>query len=244
MTAQTHGTFYGVGVGPGDPELLTLKAVRVLSSCSCIYVPVSKFSRQSYVGEVARRYAGSDCEIREVVFCLSANTAERSRHWHETAVEIVTRLRSGKDVALVTLGDAMLFSTYIYLLQALRDVDPGAVIETVPGISAYSLAAALADVPLGQGRQSLLVMPAVTDMSEVESAVVDGRSLVLMKIGARLQAVIDILERLGALERSVFVSRAGLPGQRIETDLRCLRDADEDAGNLAVIIVQASESRA
>ena len=114
----------------------------------------------------------------------------------------------------------------------------------MPGISASILAAALTDVPLGQGKHSLLVMPAVTDMEEIESAVVDGRGLVLMKIGARLQAVIDVLERLGALERSVFVSRAGLPGQRVETDLRCLRDADEDAGNLAVIIVQASESRA
>lgn len=241
MTAQTPGTFYGVGVGPGDPELLTLKAVRVLRSCACIYVPTSKLSRQDYLGEVAHRYAGQGCEIREVAFSLAGSTAERCRHWRETAVELVTRLHAGEDVALVTLGDALLYSTYIYLLRALRDVDPALMVETVPGISSFSLAAALTGTPLGEGKQSLRVMPTVTDRVEVEKAIIEGCGLVLMKIGPRLQEIIDLLERFGALERSVFVSRAGLPGQRIETDLRCLRDADDNAGNLAVIIVQAVE---
>lgn len=241
MTRQTSGTFYGVGVGPGDPELLTLKAVRVLSNCDCIYVPTSKLSRQGYLGEVARHYAGQDCEIREVTFSLAANVAERSNHWRETAGEIASRLRARENVALVTLGDALLYSTYIYLLRALREVAQDAKVETVPGISSFSLAAALTGTPLGEGKQSLRVMPTVVDMLEVERAVAEGCGLVLMKIGVRLQSIINLLERLNALERSVFVSRAGLPGQRVEVDLSCLRDADENAGNLAVIIVQAVE---
>lgn len=242
MTAQKPGTFYGVGVGPGDPELLTLKAARVLSSCDCLYVPTSKFSRESYVGEVAQRYAAPGCEIREVAFSLATNAEERSQHWRETAIEIATRLRAGENVALLTIGDALLYSTYIYLLRALRDVDPTVTVETVPGISAFSLAAALTDTPLGEGNQSLRVIPAVTDMETIEKAVEEGGGLVLMKIGARLQAVIELLDRLEVLESSVFVSRAGLPGQRIETDLRRLRSADEGAGNLSVIIVQPKRS--
>lgn len=242
MTVQKHGTFYGVGVGPGDPELLTLKAVRVLRACDCLYVPTSRFSRESYVGEVARHYAAPGCEIREVSFSLASNAEERSQHWRETAIEIAARLHSGEDVALLTIGDALLYSTYIYLLRALRDVDPTVTVETVPGVSAFSLAAALTGTPLGEGKRSLRVIPAVTDMETIERAVEEGGGLVLMKIGARLQSIIDLLERLNALERSVFVSRAGLPEQRIETDLRCLRGADEGAGNLAVIIVQPQES--
>ncbi len=213
----------------------------MLSSCDCIYVPTSNLSRQDYLGEVASRYAGQDCEIREVTFSLAASVTERCRHWRETAVEIVSRLRSGENVALVTLGDALLYSTYIYLLRAVRDVARDATIETVPGVSSFSLAAALTDTPLGEGKQSLRVLPAVADMEALETALNEGCGLVLMKIGARLQEIIELLERLGALERSVFVSRAGLPGQRIETDLRSLRDADQNAGNLAVIIVQAVE---
>lgn len=242
MTVQKTGTFYGVGVGPGDPELLTLKAVRVLSSCDCLYVPTSKFSRESYVGEVAQHYAAPGCEVHEVAFSLATNAEERSQHWRETAIEIAARLRAGENVALLTIGDALLYSTYTYLLRTLREVDPTVTVETVPGISAFSLAAALTGTPLGEGKQSLRVIPAVTDMQLIERAVEEGCGLVLMKIGARLQTVIERLERLNALERSVFVSRAGLPGQRVETDLKCLRGADEGAGNLSVIIVQPKES--
>lgn len=242
MTGQIPGIFYGVGVGPGDPELLTLKAVRVLGSCVCIYIPTSKVSRESYVADVAKRYAAPGCELREVTFSLATSAEERCHHWRETAAEIAVRLRAGESVAFVTLGDALLYSTYIYLLRALRDVDPKASVETVPGVSSFSLAAALTGTPLGQGKQPLRVIPTVSDMVEVERAIAEGSGLVLMKLGARLQAVIDLLERLNAMNRSVFVSRAGLTGQRIETDLRCLRDADEDAGNLAVILVQAEES--
>lgn len=241
MTEKAAGTFYGVGVGPGDPELLTLKAARVLNSCDYIYVPTSRLSSQGYVEDVARAYAGDDCEVCPVSFSLAASAEQREDHWRETAIEIAGYLSSGHDVALVTLGDALLYSTYIYLLRALREVAPEATVETVPGISSFSLAAALTDTPLGEGKQSLRVIPAVTDLVEVEKAVLDGSTLVLMKIGVRLLELIDLLDRLGALERSVFVARAGLPEQRVETDLRCLRDAEKGTGNLAVIIVQAAE---
>ncbi len=241
MNTMATGTFYGVGIGPGDPELLTLKAVRVLSSCSCIYVPTSKLSRQEYPAQVARRYAGSECEVKEVTFSLAATSEERCRHWHQIAQEIALRCEAGEDVALVTLGDALLYSTTIYLLRALQEVAPELPVETVPGISAFSLAAALTGTPLGEGQQPLRVIPAVKDMAEIEQAVASGEGLVLMKIGSRLQEIIDLLERCGALDRSVFVARAGLEGQHVETDLRHLRGADDKMGNLSVVLVQAAD---
>lgn len=245
MTDQENnieaGTLYGVGVGPGDPELLTLKAVRILSGSRCIYLPTSRLSRQNHVRDVVRRYAGEQCEIRPVSFSLASDTAQRRDHWRQTAGEIAGRLQAGEDVAFVTLGDALLYSTYSYLLRALRRQFPAARIETIPGISSFSLAAALTNVPLGEGLQPLQVIPSANNLGMIEAAIATGGGVVLMKIGRQLQELIALLERSGALERSVFVSRAGLPEQRVETDLRRLRGAEENAGNLAVIIVQGTE---
>jgi len=239
---QTKGTLYGIGVGPGDPELLTLKAARILRNSSCIYLPTSRLSTQNYVCEVVNHYANSTCEICPVIFSLAADSDQRRNHWQQTADEIAERLRAGQDVAFVTLGDTLLYSTYIYLLRALRLQYPEARVETVPGISSFSLAAALTNMPLGEGLQSLQIIPSANDFGMIEMAIAAGGGVVLMKIGRCLQEIIALLDRLGALHRSVFVSRAGLPDQRVETDLNRLRGADEKVGNLAVIIVQGSRS--
>jgi len=241
---QVPGTFYGIGVGPGDPELLTLKAVRILTESRCIYLPTSRLSTQNYVSEVVRRYADAACEICPVTFSLASDSDRRREHWQQTASEIAGRLRTGQDVTFVTLGDALLYSTYIYLVRALRREFPAARIETVPGISSFNLAAALTHTPLGEGRQPLRVIPSTNDLGVVEAAVATGDCVVLMKIGSRLGAIIALLDRLEVLERSVFVSRAGLPDQFIETDLYRLRGADEKLGNLAVMIVQGAGERA
>lgn len=234
-----QGTLYGIGIGPGDPELLTLKAARILRASRCIYLPTSRLSRQNYVRELVEEYATDDCEICPVGFSLAASRAERTAHWQQTAGAIAARLTAGQDVTFVTLGDAMLYSTWIYLVRALQQQLPTARIETVPGISSFSLTAALTRMPLGEGLQALQVIPAAGEEEQIEAAVTAGSCVVIMKIGRRLPGLIDLLERLGALERSVFVARAGLPEQRIETDLRCLRTADEQGGNLAVVIVGA-----
>lgn len=235
---QTRGTLYGIGVGPGDPELLTLKAARVLRSSHCIYLPTSRLSIQNYVQETVLHYASSTCEICPVTFSLAADSEQRRDHWQQTAGEIAERLQAGQDVAFVTLGDALLYSTYIYLLRALYRILPEARIETIPGISSFSLAAALANMPLGEGTLPLQIIPSANELGMIADVVASGSGVVLMKIGSRLQEILALLDQADALERSVFVSRAGMPEQRVEHDLNRLRGADEKTGNLAVIIVQ------
>ncbi|MCA1797170.1 MAG: precorrin-2 C(20)-methyltransferase [Geobacteraceae bacterium] len=237
MTHQHQGIFYGVGIGPGDPELLTLKAVRVLQQCHAIYVPTSRVSRQTYVADVVDSYAGADCEIVPVTFSLADSGTRRQQHWHATAREIATRLHAGQDVAFVTLGDALLYSTYVYLLRALHEVFAQARVETVPGISAVSATAALCHCPLGEGEQPLTILPAAHDMEKLRALILGGSGVAIMKIGHRLTQVLELLAQCHVLERSVFVARVGLPEQRIETDLNRLRGAPADTGNLAVILV-------
>lgn len=240
MTAQNTavGTFYGVGVGPGDPELLTLKAVRLLQNSPRIYVPRSRLSTQNYVAEVVNHYASDICEITAVNFSLAENGEQRQAHWQQTAQEIAVRLNKGQDVVFVTLGDPLLYSTYIYLIRALQDEMAEATIETVPGISAFCFSAALTNTPLGEGLKPLTVMPSANDIEQIKQLISQGHTVVLMKIGRHLNSIIAAIDEVNAIERSVFVSRAGLPEQRIELDLNQLRDAPRGAGNLAVIVVR------
>ncbi len=235
---MNHGTLYGIGVGPGDPELLTLKAARLLGTVDCVYVPRSHLSKQDFVTAVALDHARCGCAVEEIDFSMAKTPQQRQLHWEKHATTIAARLRRGENVAFVTLGDATVYSTWIYLVRALRQIMPAAAVETIPGVSSFSLAAALTTTALGEGDRPLTVIPAASDHDAISAAVNSG-GVVIMKIGHRLREVVTLLDDLHALERSVFVARAGLPGQRVETDLRPLAQASHSSGNLAVIIVAA-----
>ena len=234
---MNSGTFYAIGVGPGDPELMTLKAVRLLRKSPCIYVPTSRLSTQTWVANVVQMYAANAADIHTVSFSLGADRQARQKHWQQTADAIIGQLQLGKDVAFVSLGDPLLYSTCIYLLRALQEQWPQVPIEIVPGISAYAHCAALTNFAIGAGEQPVTIIPTVTAINDLQSAINKGGTLVLMKVGRHLQAIIDLLEENKLIEQAVFIARAGLPDQRIETNLRCLRGADPAAGNLAIILV-------
>ncbi len=234
---MNSGTFYAIGVGPGDPELMTLKAVRLLRESPCIYVPTSRLSTQTWVTDVVQLYATEGVDICPVSFSLGADREARQKHWRQTAAAIVDQLQQGKDVAFVSLGDPLLYSTCIYLIRSLQEQWSQVPIEIVPGISAYAHCAALTNFAVGEGEQSVNILPTVTAIDDLQSAINKGGTLVLMKIGRHLQAIIDLLEENELIEQAVFVARAGLPDQCIETDLRRLRSADPAVGNLAIILV-------
>jgi precorrin-2/cobalt-factor-2 C20-methyltransferase len=149
-------------------------------------------------------------------------------------------LEKGEDACFITLGDALLYSTYIYMLRAIRETLPNVKVVTVPGISAFSAAAALTEFPLGKAKEPITIVPVSDDLEVVRSAVSKPGSVVLMKVGKRLQRVIDLLEEEGRLNDAVFVSRAGMASQRIETDLRRLRGTEVETGHLSIILVQTS----
>ncbi|WP_321367760.1 precorrin-2 C(20)-methyltransferase [uncultured Desulfuromusa sp.] len=236
------GTFYAVGLGPGDEELLTLKAVRLLQQTTYIYVPFSRLTTQFWVHEAVQQYANQSAVIREVSFSLQRSKKEREKHWQATATSIIQILQQGNDVVFVTLGDPLLYSTAIYLLRALRRQWSEVAVEIVPGVSAYSHCAALTYFAVGEGTKPVTIIPAITAMEDIRAAIQRGGTMVLMKIGFHLPAIIDLLEENGLIDQAVFVARAGFPEQRIETDLRSLRGADPTCGNLAIILLDTEEN--
>lgn len=236
---MTLGTFYGIGIGPGDPGLVTVKAAAVLAATAHVFVPKARLASDSLALDIARRYVRADAEVRELVFPMTADRAELLRSWAESADAIAKVLEAGADACFLTLGDPLVYSTYVYLLRALTERLPGARAVTVPGVTAFCAGAALANFPLGEGKRLLTVVPTADDLTSVREALQRGGTVVLMKIGKRLRDILALLEEAGLTEQAVFVSRAGLEGQRVALDLRALHAEEPEAGYLSVILVHA-----
>jgi precorrin-2/cobalt-factor-2 C20-methyltransferase len=234
------GTFHGIGIGPGDPELLTVKAAGLLGRTRNVFVPKAKADGESVALEIVRRYLSADAKIHEMVFPMTTDREKLAQSWDAAAERVAAVLENGEDACFLTLGDALVYSTYIYLLRSLKRRLPSLEVETVPGITSFSAAAALTDFPLGEAKELITIVPTSDDLTAITRALETGGTVVLMKIGKRLQEILDLLEASGVLEDSVFVSRAGHAEQRIELDLRRLRQEEAQAGYLSVILVLAN----
>ena len=235
------GTLYGIGIGPGDPELITLKGARLISACRNLFVPKAQTAAESVALAIARPLVGPEAKIEELLFPMTADRDELICHWDAAAARVAAVLEGGEDACFLSLGDPLLYSTYIYLLRALRKRMPDLRAITVPGITAFGAAAALTDFPLGEGRETVTIVPAVDDLAGIRRVIAAGGTVVLMKIGKRLPEIIDLLDGEGLLESCVFVSHATMPEQRVETDLRRLATEGPEAGYLSILLVHAGE---
>lgn len=235
------GCFYGIGVGPGDPELLTVKAASVVSRCNHVFVPKAEIKQESMALDIARQFLKPDARIHQLLFPMTTGSDTLSRHWSEAANEVLAVLKLGEDACFLTLGDPLLYSTYIYLLRELKASFPDLKAVTIPGVNSFSAAAALAGFPLGEGKDPITIVPASDDLEAVRRALDAEGTAVLMKIGKRLADILNLLESRGLIDRGVFVARAGQKGERIETDLRKLKKEEEQAGYLSVILVHAGK---
>lgn len=205
---------FGVGVGPGDKELLTLKAVRVIECCSVVAVPSSMAGGKSIAYEVAEDYIKEGTEILVKHFPMGGE--EQEEKIYEAFKAIEDKLKEGKDVAFLTIGDPFVYSTYIYLLKYIEEA--GYETETVPGITSFCASASLAKVPLVIGDEPLLILP-----GERINTIKDEKHLVVMKIYKQEEKVLDVLEEKGF--DYVYIKRAGRDGQAI------LRNREEIIGN-------------
>ncbi|HTY22933.1 MAG TPA: precorrin-2 C(20)-methyltransferase [Desulfomonilaceae bacterium] len=233
------GTLYGIGVGPGDPDLITVKGARILGECRHVFVPKARGDTESTALSIAAKHINPRAEIHEVIFPMTSDRSELHARWAESAEKVGVVLESGSDACFLTLGDTFLYSTYIYLLQALRDRIPDLNVETIPGITAFSAAAAIAEFPVGKAKEPVTIVPTADDLDAVKRALLTGGTVVLMKIGKRLGPILDILEEAGMIDHGVFISYAGMSNQRVEHDLRSLRNEPSEKGYLSILLIHA-----
>lgn len=234
------GTLFGIGIGPGDSDLVTVKGAKLLAVCKHVVVPKASEASESVALRIIQPHLNPDAHVHELVFPMTVKQDELISKWNESAHYVNALLCEGEDVCFPTLGDTFLYSTYIYLVQALLAIDPHARIETVPGVTAFSAVAAMTRFPVGVGKHPVTIVPSADDLATLDAALQTNGTVVIMKVGKRLDAILDRLEEQKLLEKSVFAAHVGMVDEHIETDLRKLRGLGDKTGYLSIILVDAS----
>ena len=212
-----QGKFYGVGVGPGDPELLTVKAIKILKNIDAVIAPKTEKKSDSLALSIVEDYLREDTEIVYQTFPMVRDFAESKVVFEKNQQEILNLLDAGKNVAFLTLGDPMFYSTYIYVFQLLQEC--GIEIETVPGVPAFLSISSYIGKPLTFGNEVLTVIPATAPKEKISDALKFSDATVLMKVYKNFSEVVDLLADENMLENAVLVSRQGLADEKIITDL-------------------------
>ena len=211
------GKLYGVGVGPGDPDLLTIKAVNVLRKVAAIFHVVGPNSKKSVSGGIVKSIAGCRAESVALLFSMARNVTDREKNWDDNAQVILARMRAGEDCALVTIGDPSIFSTFTYLMRVIRKYEPTAVIEIIPGITSFQAAAASAQIPLVENDQTLEIIPSVSgkEISQLKNA--SGGNVVVLKVNGDRDMLVSWLRENEPDSELVYASHVGLEKELITT---------------------------
>lgn len=211
--------FYAVGVGPGDPELVTKKAERILREADTVCAPVTRPGEQSFAfGIVASLLDETRQEILLQHFPMTSDRATLQPRWDEAARQVAERVALGKKVAFIAIGDPLFFATSIYLIDSLRRNHPQVPIEVVPGISSINATAAAACLPLADGTDKVAILPATAGIDRIEAALADYETVVLLKVKPLFAAIMALVERTGNQGNLLFAERIGMDGGSFMTD--------------------------
>ncbi len=216
------GTLYGIGVGPGDPELLTLKAVKVLKEVAHVFAASSTNNDYSLAHDIVRDHLPPGTPIDQLSFPMTFNSERLETAWTANCGKVVEILGQGKNVAFLTLGDPLTFSTFIYLMRKIRARLPEADIRVIPGITSYQAAAACANVPLAEGEEAITIISGAKGGERLKEAIGVVDNVVLMKTYKQFPLILSQIEEAGLEDRCCFISRCGLEGQIVERDFEKL----------------------
>ena len=228
------GCLYGIGVGPGDPELLTLKALKALQRAPVICVPQAADRPESYALSIVKDYVKPEQEILRAPF--PTDDAEGAAQvWREASEMVVERLKKGQDVAFITEGDPMLFSTFSYVLAGVRELCPEAPVEIIPGVSSVMAAAASSGIPLATHGQRLAILPAAYGLDDLSEATSNFDTVVLMKVSSNIEKTLADLQELGLKGQSTYVRRVTTDREKVIRDLDEITDEDLDYFSLLIV---------
>lgn len=229
------GTLYGVGLGPGDPELMTLKAARVVERVKVLAVPVKAKGAESFARGIVAGHLRPDHTVLELTFPMRSDPDFLRPYWERAAEELAGHLRAGRDAAFLCEGDPFTYGTFVHVFMHLTRAHPDLPVEVVPGVSAYHAAAAAVLTPLAAGDDRVAVLPATYGVDVVAQVLERFDTVVLLKVKPVLDALIELLEKEGLLPHAVFVHRVGTADERIARDLAALRGRKVDYLSLVLV---------
>jgi precorrin-2/cobalt-factor-2 C20-methyltransferase len=227
---------YAVGVGPGDPELLTRKAERILRQVAVICAPSANPTDSSYALSIVEQFLDrSRQEVIVQTFPMKKEQKELEPFWENAAREAAELVRQGKDVAFITIGDPFLYSTFLYIYRIVRDKYPDVSIEVIPGITSINAAAIAAGVPLAAASERIAIIPAAFEEQDLRRILVDFDTIVLMKVNRVFDTVYALLQELGLEKKGTFIRRVGSAEQEVVFDLESLVGRKLDYLSLLIV---------
>jgi precorrin-2/cobalt-factor-2 C20-methyltransferase len=215
------GTFYGVGIGPGNPELITHESRRILGSVPIIFVPKAKITDEGLALQILMNsvVAMSGATVKDLVFPMSKDPEVLRPAWATARETILADLRAGKDCALITLGDTAIYSTYMNMVAELRKAEPSLRIVTCAGISSFSQAAAQLNLSLVEKAEKMCILPCLSDVEGMRPDLERFDCIVLMKVGRRFADLRELLRKMDLLKYSHLALKLGTPGETLSSDL-------------------------
>ncbi|MGK7902175.1 MAG: precorrin-2 C(20)-methyltransferase [Hormoscilla sp.] len=216
---MNNGILYGIGVGPGDPELITLKGLRLLQRVPVIAYPAGVSSKPGMAEQIISQWLDSEKIKLPLKFPYVQDLAVLSQAWQRAVAQIWPYLQQGQDVAFVCEGDVSFYSTFNNLANCMQQQHGAANIQLIPGISSPMAAAAAMGIPLTMGAQRLAVLPALYAVEELENVLNWADVVVLMKVSSVYPQVWQLLHKRQLLEKAYVVERVTWPDQRLYNDI-------------------------
>ena len=206
-----NGTLYGVGIGPGDPELLTLKAVRLINECPVIAYPAPDTGDSLARAIAAPHIPDGRHEIVIRTPMIAGNFPANDVYDHY-AKEISGHLKQGQDVAVLCEGDPFLFGSFMYIFERLSAQFP---VQVIPGVSSIGACAAAAGTPLVSRNQVLSIVPAPLAESDLKARIEAADAIAIMKVGRHLEKIRRVIDELGLSDGAQYVEHASMSNQKV-----------------------------
>lgn len=232
---KKQGTFYGVGVGPGDPQLLTLQAVQVLCGVDVVFHVTGPRTEISVSGRIVDAIEGCRAERVELLFSMATDKTKRTGDWERNAECVVRELSAGRDCAFVTIGDPLFYSTYTYLLREVRKRLPDLHVTTVPGITAFQAAAARANLPLVEDDEVLTVIPAWKEEMATRNLATPPGTTVFLKTYRHRNRILDGLPPDTTPDQVLYAARVGLEDEKMVAGIEAVKKLPDEYLSLLIV---------
>ncbi len=239
--SEKIGTLYGLGVGPGDPELLTIKAARILGEVDVVFTAASPGNDYSIAQQIAGPYLKPDTPVKRLNFPMVGDEHTLTEAWRANAEAIAEELRKGLSAAFLTLGDPLTYSTYGYVLPYLAEILPQGAVVTVPGITSYQMAAARTNRPLVTGLESLTIMSGVEDPDKLGDLLDRSDNVAILKTYRTYDKIMGMLKKKGLADKATLCCKLGLPDEVIYDHLE--NDPVAEPPYLSLMIVKNGGAR-
>ena len=231
---MTQGILYGIGVGPGDPDFITLKAVKILSTVDIVFAASSAKNSHSQAVEIVKPHLKASVPIQMIPFPMTRSRQTMETAWQDNAGIMIKVLEQGKNIAFITLGDCMTYSTYGYVLKQIHKLAPHIEICSIPGITSYQAAAARINTPLVEGEQSLVLVSGVTGGGKFREISDHADNVVFLKAYKNAGDIAKALDEAGMADKSVGIVKCGLEGEQIIRNINVFQKKKPDYWTLII----------